>query len=201
MHGVFLLGTCTIAGTLIAIGTMLCVIVIATIIVCIAAIIVYIAARPEAEASPDSKASPDPVISSAPDDTDKANEIEQCLVLIASITARAEALGLSVSDKLDPIREVLRECADHDDEHSDESATLHDDDTSVISMINSLGHSLNVDIPDEHELENDVLPCLRRIDARLETMSRDAATVRDAVMTLCSLDTQLEQVAVAASAR
>ena len=122
-----------------------------------------------------SKASKDvkpsaPAISNTPDDTGDANEnvVNQCLALIASITARADALGLSVNDELTPIREMLGEHAGRDD---------------------------------EHELKNDVLHCLRRIDARLETMSRDADTAHNAVIALSELDAQIEQVAVTMSAQ
>lgn len=161
------------------------------------------------------------------ENTGEANDtIKQCLELIASITARADALGLSLSDELDPIRETLREYISRDDAQTVEMATVarknpltwfdhhasagSGNDTLSESignnidmdrMIVSLDHAVTVSIPSKHELENDVLPRLRSIDARLEAMSLDTATVRDAAITLSSLDTHLEQVAVAASAR
>ena len=162
------------------------------------------------------------------EDTGDANEsiIKQCLMLITSVTARADTLGLTVSDELTPIREALREHANRNEDQTVEVVTVarknpltwfdhhasagSGNDTLSESignnidmdrMIVSLDHAVTVSIPSEYELENDVLPRLRSIDARLEAMSRDTATVRDAAITLSSLDTHLEQVAVAASAR
>ena len=133
---------------------------------------------------------------------------------------------LSLSDELDPIRETLREYISRDDAQTVEMATVArknpltwfdhyasagsgnntlieniGNNIDMNRMIVSLDHAVTVSIPSKHELENDVLPRLRSIDARLEAMSRDTATVRDAAITLSSLDTHLEQVAVAASAR
>lgn len=138
-----------------------------------------------------------------PKNTGSANNnvIKQCLVLITSIIARADALGLSVSDELTPIRETLREHANQDDEPSDKNAALSDDGTNMVRTVESLDHALSADMPNEHELENDVLPRLRRIDARLEAMGRDADTIHNTVMTLNELDTRIGQVAVVMSAR